>query len=141
MSTQDAATLALSAAIGLLGGWVLGGPVLGVALMVAGAGYGALANRYRVRGVIAVAVLAGTLVGALIGARVTHVLCLPGSCAGLEISAALVAGIGAFVGVGLVAALVTRSFDEYRESVTRPLPTPDRPTSDRDSDENGSADS
>ena len=37
----------------------------------------------------------------------------------MESTAAMVTAIGAFIGVGLVAALVTRSFDEYREETAK----------------------
>ena len=39
--------------------------------------------------------------------------------------AAVVTGLGALVGVGLVVALVTRSFDEYHEAVAANRPPPE----------------
>ena len=58
----------------------------------------------------------GTAAGALAGQSVVAALCRPGSCAPLEVTAAVVAGIGALIGTALVTALVTRSFDEYHEA-------------------------
>jgi hypothetical protein len=63
-----------------------------------------------------VPVASGTFVGGILGRSSARVLCFPKDCASAEIVAASLAGIGTFVGVGLVAALVTRSFDEFRES-------------------------
>jgi hypothetical protein len=51
----------------------------------------------------------------MIGRSIAAALCRPGTCLGVEIVAAVLTGIGAFVGVGLIVALATRSFDEYRE--------------------------
>ena len=62
------------------------------------------------------AVFVGTAVGLLLGRNIVHVLCRPGSCVAAETTASVLLGLGAFIGVGLVAALVTRSFDEYREA-------------------------
>jgi len=116
VTTQDITTLAVCSTVGALAGWALGawgGAAIGIGM---GVGYAVLANRLLVRAPVAIAVFAGTIVGALLGRNIAHVLCLPGSCVGVEITAALLLGAGALIGVGLVAALVTRSFDEYRES-------------------------
>lgn len=77
-------------------------------------------------------VVVGTIVGAFIGRNIVRVLCLPGSCPSLEIVAAVLGAVGAFVGVGLVVALVTRSFDEYYEAIEarRPPPEPGCETDD-----------
>jgi hypothetical protein len=63
----------------------------------------------------------GSAAGALAGQSVVAALCRPGSCAPLEVTGAVIAGIGAFIGTALVTALVTRSFDEYYEA-GRPRP-------------------
>ncbi|RPI23520.1 MAG: hypothetical protein EHM57_03865 [Actinobacteria bacterium] len=121
MSAQDVVTVALCSLVGAAAGaaWAGGaGAVLGV---IAGAAWGVLANRLLVRPAIAVSVFTGTVVGAYLGRSIVRALCLPGSCVALEVVAAVLLGAGAFVGVGLVAALVTRSFDEYRE-IGKPPP-------------------
>lgn len=106
----------LMAAVGLLFGllffpnpaWV----VLGLAI---GLGLGLLMARYRVRPTIGPAVAGGGLVGAWIGREIVRALCQPGSCTTVEVAGSLFTAIGSMVGIGLVVALVVRSFDEYRE--------------------------
>ena len=56
-----------------------------------------------------------TCAGSLIGSSIVETICLPESCVAIEATAAVVVGIASLIGVGLVAALVTRSFDEYNE--------------------------
>ena len=58
-------------------------------------------------------IMPGTIVG---------VLCEPAGCIAFEAVAATTTGIGALVGIGLVVALATRSFDEYQESQRRGTP-------------------
>jgi hypothetical protein len=126
MSAQDVTTLAACSAMGALAGWTLGrlgGALVGLGI---GAGYALVANRLLVRAALAVTVFAGTAVGVLLGRNIVRVLCLPGSCVGAEVTASLLLGAGALVGVGLVAALVTRSFDEYRDTIA-PRPEDDPP--------------
>ena len=62
-----------------------------------------------------------------------HALCLPSECPAAESGAAIITAIGAFIGVGLVVALATRSFDEHREAIAagRPPPTPGCETGER----------
>lgn len=120
MSAQDVVTVMLCAAIGAAGGVALAGPLGAVIGVVLGATYGALANRLLVRSAVAISVFAGTVVGAFLGRNIVRVLCLPGTCVPLEATAAVLLGLGALVGVGLVVALVTRSFDEYRETTGPP---------------------
>ena len=86
---------------------------------------GLIADRAEVRPVVAVFVIAGTITGAFVGAAIAALLCQPESCLGVEIAAGVLTGIGALVGVGIIAALTARSFDEYRTAVAanRPPPT------------------
>ncbi len=119
MNIHDGATVALNSALGFAGGWILGGPTMAVVLFTVGAAFAVFANRFDIRTTLAVVVFGAALVGAIIGARVVHVLCLPGSCVAMETTAGVVTAIGAFIGVGLVAALVARSFDEYREETAK----------------------
>lgn len=110
---------------GLLPGLLLAGSTGAVLGAVTGVVMGLIADRAEVRPIVAVFVTAGTVTGAFIGAAIAALLCRPSSCLGLEIAAGVVTGIGAFVGVGMIAALTARSFDEYRSAVAanRPPPT------------------
>jgi hypothetical protein len=88
---------------------------------IIGGGIGAtlayLAARARIRPLVATTTIVGVAAGALIGSSIVETICLPASCVGLEIAGAVVLGLASLIGVGLVAALVTRSFDEYNESI------------------------
>lgn len=137
MSRSDVATLAATTTAGGIAGWALATPIAVIAGLAVGAGFGYAANRAGIRPAVAFAVFAGALVGALVGRSIVRVLCLPGTCVPMEIIAAILTGIGALIGVGLVAALVTRSFDEYHEAVAarRPPPTPGCKTEETDPDQ------
>lgn len=89
-------------------GWT----VLGLAI---GLGLGVSMARAGVRPAIGPTIAAGGVIGAWIGKEVVRALCLPGSCTGLEVLGAAITGLGSMLGIGLVVALVVRSFDEYRE--------------------------
>ncbi len=95
-------------ALGRLPGAVIGG-LLG---MLIGVGVALVGIRLGV----AVPVLTGMVAGGVLGRGIVHALCLPESCRGAEVAAALLTGLGSLVAVGLVVALVARSFDEYKES-------------------------
>jgi len=115
MRTGDVLSIITSAVFGAITGGLVGG-----ALGAAGGGaifgilavFGAKAN---IRPAIVSTVLVGTMAGALIGSSVVQAICLPSTCLPLEIAGGAVTALVSFVGVGLVAALVTRSFDEYNE--------------------------
>ncbi len=126
----DIAATVVCIGFGALTGALLGGGLLAAGGVALGAGVGWIAARANVRPAITSTVFVGAMAGALIGASIVETICLPGSCVALEITAATVSGIAAFVGVGLVAALVTRSFDEYNEQSA-----PDGP--ERDSNGSG----
>jgi len=74
--------------------------------------------RARIRPGVVSTVLVGTMAGALIGSSVVEAICMPSTCQSLEIAGGVIAAVISFFGVGLVAALVTRSFDEYNEQQT-----------------------
>lgn len=114
------------AAIGAVAGALIGGAAWIAAGAVSSAVAGLLAGLAGMRPFVATSVLVGTFGGILVGRGVVRALCLPGSCVGLEVTAAVISGLGALVGVGLVVALVTRSFDEYNEAIAsrRPPPAP-----------------
>lgn len=119
------------------GGWLLGDTVgLAIGALI-GLLFGVAALAAGMRPVVGVSLVAGGTGGAVIGQGIAAALCRPGSCTGVEAAAAVVTAIGALIGVGLVVALVTRSFDEYREAVAanRPGPTPGCETDPSD-DEN-----
>jgi hypothetical protein len=101
------------ALLGLLIGrdavWTTVGALLGL-------GTAALIVIMGVRPVVAIPVALGGGIGAFVGGSIVGVLCEPGGCAVFEAAAATITGIGALVGIGLVVALVTRSFDEYYET-------------------------
>jgi len=113
----DIAATVVTGAFGGFTGWMLGGAPGTVIGLIGGVAFGLVAGRANVRPAITMTVFVGAMAGALIGSSVVETICLPDSCVALEASAAVVLGIGALIGVGLVAALVTRSFDEYNESV------------------------
>ncbi len=110
---------------GALPGLLLAGPVGGLIGAIAGAVMGIGADRASMRPIVAIFVIAGAITGAFVGAAIARVLCLPATCLWLEIVAGLLTGAGALIGVGMIAALTARSFDEYRETTAanRPPPT------------------
>ncbi|MCZ7532929.1 MAG: hypothetical protein M5U23_05930 [Acidimicrobiia bacterium] len=126
MLTTDKLSIATSTAFGGVAGFLIfdwSGAVVGA---VIGGLFAFGAAKARVRPMVATTTFVGAAAGALIGSSIVETICLPDSCVGLEIGAALVVGIASLIGVGLVAALVTRSFDEYEESVAagKEPPTP-----------------
>jgi hypothetical protein len=122
MRTSDLLTVIATALFGGITGWLMGG-VPGA--VVGSAFFGILALlgvRANVRPAIVSTVLVGTMAGGLIGSGIVQAICLPSTCASLEIAGGIVTALISFVGVGLVAALVTRSFDEYNERTEAGLP-------------------
>lgn len=118
------ATVGLSTAAGALPGAILAGTVGAVVGGLIGLAIGVVSARFDVRLVVSVSVVLGTVAGAFIGRNVVRVLCRPGTCTGWEVGAATTVGIIAFVVVGIVVALATRSFDEYRETRSSGRPPP-----------------
>lgn len=118
-------TIVGAIAAGALPGLLLGGPIGALIGAVAGGAMGVIADRASVRPGVAIFVTAGTITGAFVGAAIARVLCLPAACVWIELIAGIVTGIGALIGVGMIAALTARSFDEYREATAanRPPPT------------------
>ena len=117
-STSVLAAIGAAATIGALLGalmgvvWAIIGGLMGLATAV-------LISVYRVRAVVAIPVAVAAGIGAYVGGTIIGVLCEPEGCPAFEAFGALTTGLGALVGVGLVVALATRSFDEYRESMAR----------------------
>ena len=115
MRPSDAVATVITALFGGFTGWLLAetfGAVIGLSLGVA---FGLVAGRSNVRPAITMTVWVGAMAGALIGASIVETICLPDTCVALETTSAIVVGFASLIGVGLVAALVTRSFDEYNE--------------------------
>jgi len=114
------ADIPMIAALGAIG-WLAGVMFTpdagwGVIGLVLGLGCGWLMARAGVRRAIGPAIVAGGVVGVWIGREIIRALCLPGSCTTVEVAGAAITGVGSMVGIGLVAALVVRSFDEYWET-------------------------
>jgi hypothetical protein len=105
--------------LGMIGGFFIVGRTGAIIGAILGGLFAVGAARANVRPLIAVTTFAGAAAGALIGASVVETICLPDTCPVYEFTGALVLGLASIVGVGLVAALVARSFDEYNESVIK----------------------
>jgi hypothetical protein len=105
--------------LGMIGGFFIVGQTGAIIGAILGGLFAFGAARANVRPLIAVTTFAGAAAGALIGASVVETICLPDTCPAYEFTGALVLGLASIVGVGLVAALVARSFDEYNESVIK----------------------
>lgn len=119
MRASDTASIISSAILGIIGGYFIAGTTGGIVGGVLGALMAFGAAKANVRPLIAVTTVAGAAAGALIGASVVETICLPDACPVYEFTGALVLGLASILGVGLVAALVARSFDEYNESVIK----------------------
>ena len=122
MRAGDAFAIAATLLLGGITGWLIGGTPGAVMGAVVFASLALVGVRANVRPAIVATVLVGTMTGWLIGASIVEAICLPATCLTLEIIGGLVAAVISFVGVGLVAALVTRSFDEYNERSAAGLP-------------------
>ena len=122
MRLSDGLAVVTTAALGGVTGWLLGG-VAGAAVGSAILGLVALLGvRANIRPAIVSTVLIGTMAGGLIGSSIVQAICLPSICRPLEMAGGVIAALVTFIGVGLVAALVTRSFDEYNEREAAGLP-------------------
>jgi hypothetical protein len=122
MRTGDVLAVLTSTLFGGITGWMIGGNLGAVLGIAAFGGLAIVGARANVRPAIVATVLVGAMTGALIGSSVVQAICLPSTCTAFEITGGLVSAVLAFIGVGLVAALVTRSFDEYNERVDAGLP-------------------
>lgn len=115
MRSSDILAVSASVVFGGVTGWVLGGTTGGL-VFAAGSGIVALGGvRLGVRPGIMLTVLVGAMTGGLVGSSVVNAICLPATCRGIEIAGGVITAMLSFIGIGLVAALVTRSFDEYYE--------------------------
>jgi hypothetical protein len=117
MQPTDWISVATSTVFGWITGSLLGGTTTSMAGAVLGAAFAYAAARANVRPAVATTVFVGTAAGVLIGSSIVQTICLPDTCVGLEITGGVLVGFASMVGVGMVAALVTRSFDEYNESI------------------------
>lgn len=112
-------------AVGAGTGWLVESSPVAVAVgAAAGLATAVAISLLRIRPLVAIPAVIGTVAGALIGRSVVHILCLPAGCPSAENVAAVLTGVGAFVGVAIVVGLASRSIEEYRESVARHTPPP-----------------
>ena len=124
MRQTDIISIVVNAVFGAVTAWLIFGPSpagIGAGALL-GAAFGVLAAKANVRPAVAMTVFVGAMTGGLIGSSVVSTICLPATCVPLEITAGLVTAVASFIGVGIVAALVTRSFDEYNEQLDAGLP-------------------
>lgn len=120
MSGHDIAGSLLLIVAGAAWGLVIGGLAGATILGIIGVALAALVVVAQIRWLVALPVIAGVAVGAVVGWSIPHRRCAPDGCPAIEILAAVVTALGALVGVGLVVALATRSFDEYRQAGAPP---------------------
>lgn len=125
MLPGDRASIVASAAFGGIAGWFILDVVGAIAGAILGALFAFFAARSRVRPLIATTAFVGAAAGALIGSSIIETICLPATCTAYEVGGGLVIGLASLIGVALVAALVTRSFDEYNEAVVEGRPPPE----------------
>ena len=125
MKASDTVSAASLLVGGVLGGVLLGGVVAVVIGGLIGSVLAGAAITLRLRPLVAISLAGGSLAGLFVGGAVVRVLCLPSRCPALETFGGLVTAAGALVGVGVVAALAARSFDEYREAVAAGRPPPE----------------
>ncbi|MDK1009612.1 MAG: hypothetical protein QGM46_01665 [Actinomycetota bacterium] len=122
MRATDVLAVSATVFFGGVTGWLTGETTAALfGAFVAGA-VALLGARAGVRPGVMTTVLVGTMSGWLIGSSVVHAICLPATCEALEVTGGVVTAALSFIGVGLVAALVTRSFDEYYERDEAGLP-------------------
>ncbi len=109
-----------SAVTGAVIGWLVGQSLIWATIGgVVGLGIAFMIVVYQVRPLVATTVGIGAGIGAYLGGTIVEVLCQPKGCAAFETAAAASTGVGALVGIGLVVALATRSFDEYQDAINR----------------------
>lgn len=122
MRVTDVLAILTSVLFGGITGWLLGGMTAGLVGAFASGALALVGVRARIRPAVVVTVLVGAMTGGLIGANVVHAICLPATCRSLEVVGGVISAVLSFIGVGLVAALVTRSFDEYNEQIAADRP-------------------
>ncbi|MCP4305279.1 MAG: hypothetical protein GY926_21420 [bacterium] len=128
--------IAASAICGGVVGWLIGSSLAwGTIGAVVGLGVSLMTLVYGVRPLVAAPVGIGAGVGAYLGGTIVEVICEPKGCPAFEAVAATTTGIGALVGIGLVVALATRSFDEYQDAVARGAQAPTTRCSSHDQTE------
>lgn len=125
LKPRSAVIIVGCALAGALGGGLIGQSVAWAAVgAVAGAGTAAMISIVGIRPIVAVPVGIGAAIGAYVGGTSVGAICEPKGCAAFEATAAAVTGLGALVGIGLVVALASRSFDEYHAAVAKGVDPP-----------------
>jgi len=122
---SDVASIVATSLFGAVTGWLLADVIGAVVSGVLFAVLAFLGARANIRPAIVSVVLVATMAGALIGSSIVEAICLPSTCTVFEATGGVVTAVLTFIGVGLVAALVTRSFDEYNEREAEGLPPTD----------------
>ena len=122
MRAGDIVSVGIVALVGGAAGMALGGTLFAVALAAGTGALGYGATRANIRPGVFVTVLSASVVGGFIGSRVVEAICLPQTCSSIEITGGIVVAILIFAGVGLLTALVARSFDEYNERESAGVP-------------------
>lgn len=114
------ATIVVAGLIGAAAGWLVEQTAAWMLVgAVTGSGTAGMIALAGVRPVVAVPVGVGAGVGAYLGGTIVGVLCEPAGCPAFQAATSILTGVGALVGIGLVVALATRSFDEYHEGIAR----------------------
>jgi hypothetical protein len=119
---SDVASIIATTFFGVVTGWLIAGTIGAIASGVVFGLLAFLGARANIRPAIVSVVLVATMAGGLIGSSIVEAICLPSRCSALEATGGTITAALTFIGVGLVAALVTRSFDEYNEREAEGLP-------------------
>lgn len=115
MKISDVVSLMFVALAGAAAGWAVGGTMGALVVSLVTGAFAYLGSLANMRPAVVSTVLIATIAGGFIGSRVVQAICLPQTCQGTEWVGGITVGILTLVGVGLLTALVARSFDEFRE--------------------------
>lgn len=121
-SAIAAAALGAAALIGFLVTRTAPGVMVGTGAGIVAA---ALIVIGRIKPLVAIPTVIGALAGGVIGAVVVDLLCAPSECRSLQITGAVLTGLGALIGIGVVVSLASRSLDEYHSAVAANRPPPE----------------
>ncbi|MEN8041690.1 MAG: hypothetical protein ABFR95_09325 [Actinomycetota bacterium] len=122
MRTSDILTIITTVLFGAITGWLVDGVAWAVVFGVVSGIIAFFALRANIRPGIVATVLVATMAGGLIGASIVEAICLPSACPAIEAAGGAISAVLSFIGVGIVAALVARSFDEHDERTAAGLP-------------------
>ena len=117
------ATTILAAGVG--GGLILGDTITVVGDVITSITLTITTMILQIKPLVTIDIAINTITNLFIRTTIIHVLYLPNTCTGLEAFGGTVTAGGAIVGVGVVVALATRSFDEYHKTVEAGRPPPE----------------